>query len=1035
MALVITVGGANITAYVYVETLAIEETADEMVATCRFEAHDHSETIAIEPKDAITIVDGATTLFAGEVADIAEDQRGLTRIWRVTCQDNHILLDETAVASASVVAESSDSDVLAALFAAYRVDVDATTYVSTVDSSLEAVTWTAMTLREILDDLCSRTGARYYIDHDKALHYFTTEANAAAWNLSTSPDGSTTKGYGGFRRVSNAARLANKVLVYGKDVSGWVSDAASIAAYGERHAVSRDQRITTAQGVTDRGDALLDRYDLPRVTYELWTEADGLRAGMSIELTNEVWGITAQTLYIRSIKMSIVGKGGDTRRYQLALGDTPSSAARSARHQLSTIGAIQTSIGEINATVFDGDAPAAPTALGAGNVATGVETDADGHQIVYAQITWAEVSDADLDHYVVQLAAAADFASGLQTRMHPDGGDRLERFVGLLGNTTYYVRVRAVDWVGNPSAWDYGAGSPYSFTTAKDTTAPGQVDGLSGASSRTLVGLSWTASSAADLRHYEIQRAPDSTGSPGEYATIALAQLNFYIDQDFSDAQIAAADTFWYRVRAVDTSGNAGDWATAVDVELGQITHDHIAAGTITADEIAANTITAAKIAAGTITATQIAASTITADRMNVATLSAIAADMGTLTAGEIRVGTGTVGSNFTGFRIYGTQIGGFNSETLQVGIRASDGKLVAGGGNVFIDSDGVGMEPGTGRSNAVTWEFAANELFEVRGFADATLPYGRIKATTPDGAKSAYVQVYAENTYPATDVNAVLAVGADATQAGMTLDAYGSQALAIVRSASDAVGTATLNVVLVTYHSVFINDSANAKMTKGLTINQGAADDEILALKSSDVAHGMTDVTETDTYGNFTKSQDTSGGMTITGFKDGDGVAGHALGLNGRLGMAADTAKTTSAYGVVVITARIKSGTGVAAVGSNGNLVTIRNAATTRFIFDAEGSAHADVEWTTYDDYDDVALLTDLERAMLAQRDPVKAGFVDFLQYNHNALEAAGIVHFDRENPGHAMVNTTKLSMALVGAIRQMNARMDALEARMLTG
>ena len=158
MALVITVGGADITAYVYVETLSMEETADEMVATCRFEAHDHSETIAIEPKDAITIVDGATTLFAGEVADIAEDQRGLTRIWHVTCQDNHILLDETAVASASVVAESSDSDVLAALFAAYRVDVDATTYVSTVDSSLEAVTWTAMTLREILDDLCSQIG-------------------------------------------------------------------------------------------------------------------------------------------------------------------------------------------------------------------------------------------------------------------------------------------------------------------------------------------------------------------------------------------------------------------------------------------------------------------------------------------------------------------------------------------------------------------------------------------------------------------------------------------------------------------------------------------------------------------------------------------------------------------------------------------------------------------------------------------------------------------------------------------------------------
>ncbi|MAH47768.1 hypothetical protein CMI37_18245, partial [Candidatus Pacearchaeota archaeon] len=36
-----------------------------------------------------------------------------------------------------------------------------------------------------------------------------------------------------------------------------------------------------------------------------------------------------------------------------------------------------------------------------------------------------------------------------------------------------------------------------------------------------------------------------------------------------------------------------------------------------------------------------------------------------------------------------------------------------------------------------------------------------------------------------------------------------------------------------------FMNDTANGNMTQGLTINQGANDDEILALKSSDVAHG----------------------------------------------------------------------------------------------------------------------------------------------------------------------------------------------------
>ena len=44
-----------------------------------------------------------------------------------------------------------------------------------------------------------------------------------------------------------------------------------------------------------------------------------------------------------------------------------------------------------------------------------------------------------------------------------------------------------------------------------------------------------------------------------------------------------------------------------------------------------------------------------------------------------------------------------------------------------------------------------------------------------------------------------------------------------------------------------------------------------------------------------------------------------------------------------------------------------------------------------------------------------------------------AGVVHFDRERPGHAMLNTTRLSMLLVGALRQIGARVESLEARAL--
>lgn len=47
---------------------------------------------------------------------------------------------------------------------------------------------------------------------------------------------------------------------------------------------------------------------------------------------------------------------------------------------------------------------------------------------------------------------------------------------------------------------------------------------------------------------------------------------------------------------------------------------------------------------------------------------------------------------------------------------------------------------------------------------------------------------------------------------------------------------------------------TANANVTVGVTIQQGANDDAILELKSSDVTHGVTTLAETDVYGSFRK-------------------------------------------------------------------------------------------------------------------------------------------------------------------------------------
>ncbi len=83
-----------------------------------------------------------------------------------------------------------------------------------------------------------------------------------------------------------------------------------------------------------------------------------------------------------------------------------------------------------------------------------------------------------------------------------------------------------------------------------------------------------------------------------------------------------------------------------------------------------------------------------------VTSLANIRADLGTVTAGEFRVGNGKApGDSFTGVRIrypamtYGGStyhLVGVSSDTLQVGLSATDGKLYGGAGAVILDSSGI---------------------------------------------------------------------------------------------------------------------------------------------------------------------------------------------------------------------------------------------------------------------------------------------------------------------------------------------------------
>ena len=262
--------------------------------------------------------------------------------------------------------------------------------------------------------------------------------------------------------------------------------------------------------------------------------------------------------------------------------------------------------------------------------------------------------------------------------------------------------------------------------------------------------------------------------------------------------------------------------------------------------------------------------------------------------------------------------------------------------------------------------------------------------------------------------------------------------------NAEDQTLALTINhdATIVAQTSVFLNETVNGKNTIGLTINQATNDNEIISLKSTgDVAHDCTDVAETDTFGTFTKLYGDQGGLQVTGFVDSGAQA--ALQLEGVTSHSTpQTGKTASNNGTVNISAYKVSSNDRAQLGSNENILSIYGASATRFIFDCDGDAYADSQWTTFDDHDDLVMLHDIEATMIPDL------FGKAMKYDAPYLEKVGIIgegSIRQENgKTRAMINTNRLQMLHHGAIRQVHQQLQdvkefyedklaALEARLL--
>lgn len=166
------------------------------------------------------------------------------------------------------------------------------------------------------------------------------------------------------------------------------------------------------------------------------------------------------------------------------------------------------------------------------------------------EATWTASTAANgLSGYDVQIkqGAGAYVASSTATTRFDWTVDR---------GQSYSVQVRAVDRLGNVSAWS----SAQTITGAADTTPPAVPAGLTATAGFGVIWLNWTANTTdADLLEYEIFESTTTTAPTADTTATFRSRSNSLGRSGLGDGV-----TRHYWVRAVDTSFNRSAWSSRV---------------------------------------------------------------------------------------------------------------------------------------------------------------------------------------------------------------------------------------------------------------------------------------------------------------------------------------------------------------------------------------------------------------------------------------------------------------------------------------
>jgi len=702
MALVVTIAGVDRTSIINEDLIRITQLADTFTFTAELEVFDENSDISITAgsrlvADEITIVDGATTYFGGYVTnqDVTTFLTGPRKL-SLQCQGYGILLAETLVEYEGYFPEADDF-IINDLFDTYLPAIDSVTDVAQLDASMD-IEFSEMSLAEIMDALCERTGGRWYIDNIKTLHYFADENDDSGFDLSDTPAPPASYTYHDDpeKRV-DGTQIVNRVRVIGADeYSVTRNDAGSQATYGIRGTIITDQGLTTTAELEERGDAVLLKYKDPKITYVVRTAHGGAVAGQEVDLKCVVLGLAALTTFtIR--ELYIYWELGDPV-YEMVLGEAEITALQRA-------GGVS---GYLRSVIVNPPLPLSARGW--------------GHDMVFSAT----------DHDTVAWTGGTITTAGGVGSFSIDAGN-----TGNMAATTYVfldVNVSStVLQVGASAANAVGAGRILVAVCENVAAGLNAIFLVYGSATQsTLVDTASIAAGAvtgAKIAALTIAAGNIAAGAVETAKIAALAvEAGNIAGLAITTEKLAALAVTGAKVAALTIEAGNIAAATITGAKIAALTIEaaNIAAGTITGAKIAAVTITAANIAALTITAAEIAALTITGAKIAAGTITGVKIAGLTIEAGHLVANTITAGqiaaATITGNEINANAIAAGHIQANAIttakinDLAVSGSKLSIGDSGIFSAADGkLLLGPGCERTGTA-WKSLRGQVATITG-------------------------------------------------------------------------------------------------------------------------------------------------------------------------------------------------------------------------------------------------------------------------------------------------------------------------------